>query len=263
MRKRPKVHFPTDQPHKPASFVINAACYKTVVGKRIRPMPIDIDNGLPALSMRFGSTNENEVNFKVIIDSCAGLNIGNLRVHQWVATTYPHIVKEWVEFDDKEQFEPLALNCALKDLENTESNVGKLTVLVTYLTKYTSTDNQPVTISFGLGNEVAVNAIGGKPTLKAWKGCIDFSTDTFTSEVLRLLFNMEYKMADTDLPDSVVFDSTSFVRPKIANKIGTYVLSIDRENNSATHNTTVTPDTVTELEVNGCLTRTVNHVKFP
>ncbi len=70
-------------------------------------------------------------------------------------------------------------------------------------------------------------------------------------------------MADTGLPDSVVFDSTSFVRPKTSNKIGAYVLSIDRENNSATYDTTVTPDTVTELEVNGCLTRNVNHVKLP
>lgn len=127
-------------------------------------MFIDIDNGLPAISMRFGNTDEGEVNFKVSIDSCAGLNIGNLKVHQWVATTYPQIIKDWVEFDDREKFEPLALNCALKDLKNTESNVGKLTALVTYLTRYTSIDNDPITLSFGLGNEIAVNAIVGKPT---------------------------------------------------------------------------------------------------
>ena len=81
MGKRPKVHFPTDQPSKPVSFVINAACLKTGIGTRARPMPIDIDNGLPAVSMRFGGTDDDEVNFKVSIDSCAGLNIGNLRVH--------------------------------------------------------------------------------------------------------------------------------------------------------------------------------------
>ena len=134
MGKRTKVHFPTDKPNKPASFVVNAAYYNTCPGNRTRPIPIDIDNGLPVISMRFGNTDEGELNFKVSIDSCAGLNIGNLKVHQWVATTYPHIVKDWVEFDDREKFEPLALNYALKDLENTESNVGKLTALVTYLT---------------------------------------------------------------------------------------------------------------------------------
>ena len=264
MGTRPKVQFPTDQPNKPASFVINAACLNTCIGSRARPMQIDIDNGPSALTMRFRNTDDEEVNFKVSIDFFAGLNIGNLTIHQWVATTYPHIVKEWIEFDDKDQFESLALSCAPKDLENTESNAGKLTALVTYLTRYTTAvDKKPVTISFGLSNEVAVNAIVGKPTLKLWKGCIDFSTDTFTSEVLQLSFSMEYKMADTGLPSSVVFDSTKFVRPKAPDKVESYVLSIDMENSSATYDTTVTGNTVVEAEVNGCITRTVQHAQLP
>ena len=145
MDKRSKVQFPTDKATKPASFVVNAACYNTGTGNRARPMPINIDNGLPAISMRFGDTDDGEVAFRVSIDSCAGLNIGNLKVHQWVATTYPHIVKSWVEFDDKDQFEPLALNYALKDLDNKDKTTGKLTALVTYLTRYTSVDKQPIT----------------------------------------------------------------------------------------------------------------------
>ena len=263
MDKRTKVQFPTDKSTKPASFVVNAACYNTCTGTRARPMPIDIDNGLPAVAMRFGDTDEGEVAFRVSIDSCAGLNIGNLKIHQWVATTYPHIVKKWVEFDDKDQFEPLALNCALKDLDNKDSTTGKLTALVTYLTRYTTIDNQPITLSFGLGNEVAVNAIIGKPTLKAWKGCIDFASNTFTSEALRLSFDMEYKMADSGLPKSVVFDSTGFVRPKTSGQIGAFVLSVDRETNSATYDTTLTSDTVTESQIDGCLTRVVKHATSP
>ena len=70
-------------------------------------------------------------------------------------------------------------------------------------------------------------------------------------------------MADTGLPDSVVFDSTSFVRPKSTKKVGAYVLSIDRDNNLATYDTAVTPNTVTDSEVNGCLTRTVKHQTLP
>ena len=73
-------------------------------------MLITIDNGLLVIAMRFGTTRDNnEINFYVSVDSCTGLNIGNLMVYQWVATTYPYIVKSWVEFDDKDNFEPLGL----------------------------------------------------------------------------------------------------------------------------------------------------------
>ena len=89
-------------------------------------MHIAINNGLPEISMRFGTSNDNEINLYVGVDSCAGLNIGNLRVHQWGATTYPHIVKSWVDFDDKDKFEPLGLNCAVEDVNDSTSNKGKL-----------------------------------------------------------------------------------------------------------------------------------------
>ena len=257
MGKRLKVTFPTDTPKKPASFVVNAVCFNTCTKNRSRPMPIAIDNGLPAVALRFGSNDEDETSFKVSIDSCAGLNIGNLRVHQWVATTYPHIIKDWIEFDDKNRFEPLALNCAVKDLEGVENNIGKLTALVTYYTRYSFADKTPVFLSFGLGSEVAVNAIVGKPTLKAWKGCIDFASDTFTSENLRLAFAMEYKMADTGLPKDIIFDSTSFVRPRQTTQVGAFVVSIDRGNNSATTDDSITENSVVESQVNGCLTRVV------
>jgi len=67
-------------------------------------MTIAIDNGLTAITMRFSKSDENEINFNVSMDSCGWLNIGNLIVHQWEATTYPHIVKSWIEFDDKNIF---------------------------------------------------------------------------------------------------------------------------------------------------------------
>lgn len=224
-------------------------------------MPITIDNGLPAVALRFGSTDDDEVNFKVSIDSCAGLNIGNLRLHQWVATTFPHIVQEWIEFDDKEKFEPLSLNCAVEDIKTVENNAGKLTAMVTYFTRYTDSCSRPVTISFGLGRDVAVNAIVGKPTLKSWKGCIDFASDTFTSEELKLTFSMDYKMADTGLPPDVVFDSTSFIRPKKTpvNSAGVMVVSIDRKSNSATTLPKLDTPVVTESQINGCLQRCVTH----
>ena len=73
-------------------------------------MPINIDNCLPAVAMRFGISDEKEMSFNVHLDSCAELNIGNLNVHKWVITTYPDIVKNYIHVDDKDKFEPLGLN---------------------------------------------------------------------------------------------------------------------------------------------------------
>ena len=155
----------------------------------------------------------------------------------------------------------MSLNCAVEDIKTAESNAGKLTAMVTYFTRYMDISSWPVVISFGLGHDVAVNAIVGKPTLKSWKGCIDFSSDTFTSEELKLTFSIDYKMADTGLPQDVVFDSTSFIRPKRTptNSAGVMVVSIDRKSNSATTLPGLDAPVVTESQLNGCLQRVVTH----
>ena len=114
------------------------------------------------------------------------MNIGNSDIHKWVITTYPYIVKNYIQFDDKNNFEPLGLNRAVNDAKDIKNNVGKLTDIVTYYIRYTSVNNLPILLSFGLGNEVAVNTIIGKSTLKELKGCVDFSNDPFISEELML-----------------------------------------------------------------------------
>ena len=119
-----------------------------------------------------------------------------------------------MDFDDKDKFEPLGLNCAVKEANDSTSNKGKLTTLVTYHTRYKLINKLPILLSFGLGKEVTANAITVKPTLKEWTRCVEFSRDVFTSEELRLSFDMSYKMANLGLPKDVIFDSTSFVRPK-------------------------------------------------
>ena len=106
------------------------------------------------------------MSFNVHFVLCAGLNIGNLDVHKWVITTYLYIVKNYIQFDDNDKFEPLGLNCAVNDVKDVENNAGKLNTIVTYYTRYTSVNKLPILLSFGLGKEVAVNAIIGKSTLK-------------------------------------------------------------------------------------------------
>ena len=111
--------------------------------------------------MRFGNSNDNETSCKVSLDSCVGLNIGNLSVHQWIATTHPQVVRSWIDFDDKDRFEPLALNCAVEDRMVATNNNGKLTAMVSCYTRYLTLDKMLVIVSFGLGKDVAVNAIIG------------------------------------------------------------------------------------------------------
>ena len=118
-----------------------------------------------------------------------------------------------MEFDDKDKFEPSGLNCTMADIKDVENNVGKLTAFVTYYIRYTSVDKLPILLLFGLGKEIAANAIIGKPTLKEWKGYLDFNKHTFIFEELMLQFDMKYKVTDAGLPKNVIFDSTGFVRP--------------------------------------------------
>ena len=114
-----------------------------------------------------------------------------------------------MKFDDNDKFEPLELNCDVDDVKDVENNVGKLTIIVTYYTRYTYVYKLPILLSFGWGNEVAVNVIIGKPTLKEWEDYVDFNNDIFTSEEMMLQFDMEYKVADSGLSKmlySIVLD---------------------------------------------------------
>ena len=125
MAKRNKTTLLVDKPTKLPAYLFSDVCFNAFPSNHARPMPINIDNGLPAVAMRFGVSDEKEMSFNVHIDSCARLNIGNLNVHKWVITTYPHKIKNYMELDDKDKFEPIGLNCAVgdvKDVENREAN---------------------------------------------------------------------------------------------------------------------------------------------
>ena len=99
------------------------------------------------------------------VDTCVTMNTGNLNVHQWLITQYPHIVAEYLQYDDAETFEPLTILVVIKDLEKVDSEHGKLTTIVRYKLRYKQ-EQRPCFLSFGLGKDVAVNSIIGLPTLR-------------------------------------------------------------------------------------------------
>ena len=69
------------------------------------------------------------------LDTCAAMNTGNLRVHQWLMTKHHNIADEYLQYN-KTPFEPLQLQCAVKELQSVESEHGKLTAIVRYKLRY-------------------------------------------------------------------------------------------------------------------------------
>jgi len=64
------------------------------------PMPLYIDNDLPAINLRFGHSDK-IMYFLYHLDSYAAMNTGNLHLHQYLITTYPDVAKEYVLNNDE------------------------------------------------------------------------------------------------------------------------------------------------------------------
>ena len=197
---------------KARQWVVSALVLNTNTSSYTQPMPLDVDNGLPGVELWFGSNDASEVGFMCHLDTCAAMNTGNLRVHQWLITKHPEIVAEYLQYDDKKPFEPLQLLCAVKDLQATESEHGKLTAIVRYKLRYKQSGKQCY-LSFGLGADVTVNSIIGLPTLRQWGGVFDFSMNTFIAKSINTKFNLQYEATAQGLPLSIIFTSDDFVRP--------------------------------------------------
>ena len=198
--------------------VVSAGIFvsKLAEEKITRQMPLDIDNGLPGILLRLGTDNQSDTCFLCHIDSCAAMNTGNLLLHQFIITTHPSIVAEYIQYDDSEPFDPIQLQCAVNELDKITEEHGKLTAIVRYRTPYTYADGKPVLVSFGLGADVAVRSIIGVPTLRSWKASIDFGSNKLICPGLQRRFHLEYELARQGLPQGAVFNSQDFQRPQSA-----------------------------------------------
>ena len=89
---------------------------------------------------------------------------------------------------------------------------GKLTALMRYHLRY-KLKGPPLTISFGLGADVAVNSIIRLPTLRIWGGLLDFSNNNFTAPSSCTQFPLLYEPTRQDLSSSIEFPEGTFIRP--------------------------------------------------
>ena len=78
-------------------------------------MPLDIDNGLLEIHIRFVTSDTNEATFFTRVNSCVGMNVGNPKLHQWIITTNPDIVESYIQFDYENHFDPIHLKCTLDE----------------------------------------------------------------------------------------------------------------------------------------------------
>ena len=80
------------------------------------------------------TSDKNGASFCTHENSCAVINVGNLRHHQWIITTNLYIVESCIKFDYEKHFDPIRLNLALDDTKNHLKE--KLISVVTYITRY-------------------------------------------------------------------------------------------------------------------------------
>ena len=175
-------------------------------------MPLAVDNNLPSISLRFGTNDDDEINFRYHLDSCAAMNTGNMLLHMWLMTKYPQAVVSFERCDDPNAFVPLALDTAIPSADKALL-VNQLSAVVVYRTRYLLPDGKHATIAFGLGESISVNAIVGIPTWKSWGLTLDLVNNIASSAALHLSFPISFTNASTGLPPGIQFTSADFVRP--------------------------------------------------
>ena len=85
--------------------------------------------------------------------------------------------------------------------------------VVKYKTRYVDKDNKPLTLSFGLGAAIRVNAIIGLPTFEEWKIILDVDSKHASSKLLNCYFDLCFQHAATGFPQGITFNPSTFVRP--------------------------------------------------
>ena len=135
------------------------------------------------------------------------MNVGNIRIHKWVITTHPEIVSRYSQYNKENPFDIIELNYEVEDYKEMKDTYGKLIALFVYNTNdFHKNSTKRVQNEFGLGKEVAFNAIIGIPTLKQWKDSTRFEVNFLNSTLHHTQFPLIYKPANTGLTSSFAFD---------------------------------------------------------
>ena len=165
---------PTTSDKVPRLYVAVGVSFVANSQLESRPMPIQVNNNLPTADFRLMTADmEPCIDLGCLIDTCAGLNSGNLAFHTHIRNTYPHCVVSFEQFDDENPFRPVKLGGAITSNFD-EADHGRLTAVITYRTDIVNRlTGELMTIKFALGADVSVNSLFGAPTLRDLEAIVD------------------------------------------------------------------------------------------
>ena len=139
-----------------------------------KPMPISINNSLPSVTLHLGLLEDEENTMRMLVDTGAAMNSGNLAYHLWVMSECPEMVGEFIQCGGISDYNVVKLLAAL-DLDMSQQPVehGHMTAVIRYRTPYLVNKRDPLFISFALGNDVSLRCVLGLPTLLVIGGSIN------------------------------------------------------------------------------------------
>lgn len=158
-----------------------------------------IDHALPHIDLELGSTlnDSGSPSIKCAVDTLAVLSTGNFHYFATIVKHHPECVKRIYVPED---YAPIILSGIVQREDQvpitTELNVG-FDLHMPYCTR----DGTTTSVAFATGPHVSVNALLGKPFLKATGLILDLNDDKVQLKKLDCgLFNIEYKRTCNTAP---------------------------------------------------------------
>ena len=131
-------------------------------------MPISINNSLPSVTLHLGLLEDEENTMRMLVNTGAVMNSGNLAYHHWVMSECTEMAGEFIQCGGTSDYDVVKLMAAL-DLDTIQQPVGHghMTAVIRYRNPYLVNKRDPLFISFALGNDVLLRRVLGLPTLLA------------------------------------------------------------------------------------------------
>ena len=76
-------------------------------------MLISINNSLPSVNLHLGLIEDDENKMRILVDTGAAMNSGNLTYQLWVMFEYPEMVGEFIQCGGKSDYDVVKLLAAL------------------------------------------------------------------------------------------------------------------------------------------------------
>ena len=139
--------------------------------------------------IRFEIGLKGEAVMEMMVDSCAGLGLGNLKYHLSIYERFPHLVAQFAYIKDVENMESFGVGGV--DIEGEGVSVE---ALISYHTPV-RLNGAPVVVSLALSNRTAANTILGLPFLKGTRSAFfldDQGQDVLVVSKLGKTYKVEY-----------------------------------------------------------------------